>query len=230
MPPALGLSDITTLIEPSLGLPAVGKAALDAGPELMQRLRDARDLLGDPERTLVRLVTSAERVVVGETRRTATYLSLFGYEIDAAIANRIDPRLDPVAPWGLEQGEQLQRLRDDLAPVPLLELSRLDRPAVGLDAMSELGRMLHGAEDPTGRIGTGSPMRFCGEQGERLHLALPGVQRGEVEVGRVGGDLHVRLGPYRRVIALPDSLRAAPVRTAGLEAGELVVTFQWEQN
>ncbi len=226
LPSSVEPRDVAPLVERGLGVPEAGRGVIEAARELLQRMRFAQRVLGNPDTTLVRLVTAAERVVVGETRRTAAYLSLFGYRIDAAIANRVDPRLEPTSAWGAEQNDQLERLRADLAPVPLLQLDRLGRPAVGLAALSELGRMLYDSEDPTGRMGSGQPMQFCGDQGERLHLSLPGVQTGDIELGRRGGDVHIRVGPYRRVVALPDSLAAVPVASAGIDGDELVVTFE----
>ncbi len=55
------------------------------------RLDGVRELLTDGDITSARLVVNPERLVVAEARRTFTYLSLFGYHVDAVIANRILP-------------------------------------------------------------------------------------------------------------------------------------------
>ena len=50
------------------------------------------------DRSTVRLVTNPEQVVVAEARRTATYLGLFGFALDAVIVNRVLP--DEITdPW-----------------------------------------------------------------------------------------------------------------------------------
>ena len=46
------------------------------------------EILTDGRRTSERLVVNPERVVIAEARRTQTYLALFGYHVDAVIANR----------------------------------------------------------------------------------------------------------------------------------------------
>ena len=58
-----------------------------------------------------------------------------------------------------------------------------------------------------------------------LKLELPFADRDELEVGRHGDELLVRVGPYRRSILLPDSLRRREVTAARLRAGVLRVTF-----
>ena len=55
------------------------------------RLDGVRELLTDGDITSARLVVNPERMVVAEARRTFTYLSLFGYHVDAVIANRMLP-------------------------------------------------------------------------------------------------------------------------------------------
>jgi arsenite-transporting ATPase len=46
-----------------------------------------------------------------------------------------------------------------------------------------------------------------------------------VELSRRADELLLRVGPYRRAVMLPDSLRRRDVSGARLEAGCLTVTF-----
>ena len=79
-------------------LPIAGQAQFDALERLYDRLTGVRELLSDTERSTVRLVTNPEQVVVAEARRTATYLGLFGFAVDAVIVNRLLPD-DVTDPW-----------------------------------------------------------------------------------------------------------------------------------
>ena len=58
-----------------------------------------------------------------------------------------------------------------------------------------------------------------------LELELPFTDRDELEVGRTGHELLVRVGPYRRGIVLPDALRRRRVSGAALRDGCLAVRF-----
>src|SRR4051812_14366529 len=85
------LSRVTTM-------PMAGDDVFAAARRLYERLDGVRELLTDAERTSVRLVVNPERMVIAEARRTYTYLSLFGYRVDAVVANRLLP--DTVSdPW-----------------------------------------------------------------------------------------------------------------------------------
>ena len=86
---------VTRLVRPLLArvtsLPVAGDDVFAAARRFYDRLDGVRELLTDPERTSVRLVVNPERMVIAEARRTHTYLSLFGYRVDAVVANRLLP-------------------------------------------------------------------------------------------------------------------------------------------
>src|SRR5437879_5127524 len=79
-------------------LPVAGDDVFSAARRFYDRLDGVRELLTDPATTSVRLVVNPERMVIAEARRTYTYLSLFGYRVDAVIANRLLPD-DVTDPW-----------------------------------------------------------------------------------------------------------------------------------
>ena len=79
-------------------LPVADDSVFAASRRFYDRLDGVRELLTDPDVTSVRLVVNPERMVIAEARRTYTYLSLFGYRVDAVVANRLLPAdiTDPV--------------------------------------------------------------------------------------------------------------------------------------
>jgi arsenite-transporting ATPase len=93
---------LTGIVRPWLSrvttMPVASDAVFEATRRFYARLDGVRELLTDGERSSVRLVVNPERMVIAEARRTYTYLSLFGYHVDAVIANRLLP--DAVTdPW-----------------------------------------------------------------------------------------------------------------------------------
>ena len=56
-------------------------------------------------------------------------------------------------------------------------------------------------------------------------LPLPFASRDELDLGRSGDELLVRVGAYRRVVLLPDSLRRRKVVAAALRDDTLRVSF-----
>ena len=58
-----------------------------------------------------------------------------------------------------------------------------------------------------------------------MMLPLPGAAKDELDLSQIDDELLVRVGPYRRAILLPDSLRRRPVDDARLVDGVLEVRF-----
>jgi hypothetical protein len=74
------------------------------------------DLLADPDRLRLQLVTLLEEMPVAETAESATALTGFGVGLNPVIANRVlQPRLDPAAAKIVEAGITEVTLRSVLA-------------------------------------------------------------------------------------------------------------------
>src|SRR5439155_1181542 len=119
-------------------------------------------------------VVVAERLVVSEARRTFTYLSLFGYHVDAVIANRLlpDAIADPwFASWKGVQREHLDSIRAAFAPVPVITADLADHELVGVDHLSDFGAQLYGLHDAAARLSLVEPFRVVAA-GEALVLSM----------------------------------------------------------
>ncbi len=201
----------------------------DAAQRFYQRIEGLRDLLTDPATTSARLVMNPERMVISEARRTYTYLSLFGYAVDAAVVNRVLPEAvsDPYFKrWHEIQAEHLATVEEGFADVPTLRLRLFDEEMVGIDKLRLVGEELYQGRNPLARLSTNRPFTVE-EEDDRVVLVMtvPFVERGEVDVLRHGDELYVTVGPYRRSLTLPDSLKRRQVGRARLSGGVLRLTF-----
>ena len=210
-------------------LPVAGDAVFGSAERFYSRLDGVKEVLADGERTSVRLVVNPERMVVAEARRTATYLALFGYGVDAVVANRLLPEgvTDPwFDRWKASHAEHLTAIEEGFAPLPVLRSELATEEVVGLDRLRAFGAALYGETDPSARLHDGAPMRSEVDGDDIvLVLDLPFADHDELDLGRHGEELLVAVGPYRRAIVLPDSLQRRPVAGAALRDGTLRVTF-----
>ncbi|MBV8559162.1 MAG: ArsA family ATPase, partial [Acidimicrobiia bacterium] len=191
-------------------LPVAGDQVFEATRRFYDRLDGVRELLTDGDRTSVRLVVNPERMVIAEARRLSTYLSLFGYRVDAVIANRLlpDAITDPwFKAWKDAHAEHLASICDGFAPVPVLRGQLAAAELVGIQALAEFAEDLYGETDPGAVLHAAEPLEVApAGDGYTLRLALPFATKEDLEVSRSGSELHVRVGPYRRSMILPDSL------------------------
>ncbi|HEY8527116.1 MAG TPA: ArsA family ATPase [Acidimicrobiales bacterium] len=220
---------VSPLLARVSNLPVADDSVFAATQRFYDRLAGVREILTDGRQATVRLVVNPERLVVAEARRTHTYLSLFGYHVDAVVANRLLPGAvqDPwFADWRAQQAGHLAAIHEGFAPLPVFEVPLQPAEPVGLEALRAFAEVVYGDEDPTARFGRSEPLRVRSEGAEMvLELDLPFTERDEIDLGRRGDELLVRVGPYRRAVVLPDSLRRRRVAGARLRDGRLVVTF-----
>ena len=220
---------VSPLLGRVAGLPVPGDAVFGSASRFYERLDGVRELLTDTARTSVRLVVNPERLVVAEARRTHTYLSLFGYRVDAVVANRLLPEAitDPwFADWKARHAEHLTSIEEGFAPLPILRAELAGDELVGVEPLRAFGATLYGDRDPAALLHPGEPMQVA-KRGSayELTLELPFADKDELELGRRDDELLIRVGSYRRALLLPDSLRRRPVGAASLRDGRLRVTF-----
>ena len=211
-------------------LPVAGDSVFGAAHDFYSRLEGIREVLLDPEVTSIRLVVNPEKMVIAEARRTYTYLSLFGYRVDAVVANRLLPEAvtDPwFDRWKELQAEHLATIDEGFAPLPVLRVALADEEVVGFDRLRIFGEAVYGDLDAAAILHHGDLLDVESAPGGAavLVLPLPFVTKDELDLGRTGDELLVRVGAYRRVVLLPDSLRRRKVTGAALRDDTLRVTF-----
>jgi arsenite-transporting ATPase len=214
-------------------LPVADDTVFAASRRFYDRLDGVRELLTDPAVTSVRLVVNPERMVIAEARRTYTYLSLFGYRVDAVVANRLLPA-DVTDPWFERwrelHAEHLTTIESSFAPLPILRAELAADELVGLDRLREFGEVVYGDRDAASSLHAGETLKVTRRAGAyHLTLQLPFAQHDDLEVGRREDELLIRVGPYRRALLLPDSLRRRMITDATFRQGRLRVVFAGDQ-
>jgi arsenite-transporting ATPase len=214
-------------------LPVADDTVFAASRRFYDRLDGVRELLTDPDVTSVRLVVNPERMVIAEARRTYTYLSLFGYRVDAVVANRLLPA-DVTDPWFERwrelHAEHLATIEASFAPLPILRAELAADEPVGFERLREFGEAVYGDLDAASSLHAGETLKVTRRAGAyHLTLELPFAQHDDLEVGRRDDELLIRVGPYRRALLLPDSLRRRTITDATLRQGRLRVVFAGDQ-
>lgn len=211
-------------------LPVAGDAVFGAGQRFYERLDGVRVVLADPEITSIRLVVNPEKMVIAEARRTYTYLSLFGYRMDAVIVNRLLPHAvsDPwFARWKELQADHLAEIEAGFAPLPILCAELADREMVGIDRLRTLGAEIYVGAAAADLLHRGEVLgaEVHDDGTATLTLPLPFATGDDLDLSRSGDELSVRVDGYRRVVTMPDALRRRAVTGAKLVDGTLQVRF-----
>lgn len=215
-------------IKKAVSMPLPTDEVFSESKELYQKLEHVNDLLTDPSISTVRPVLNPERMVIKESRRLLTQLSIFDLPVDAAVVNRVLPA-DAGYPEPLieRQMEHLETIRNSFEPLPLFYADRIGAEMVGLDALQNLAENLWGDEDPSEVFHREKPIRVV-EQDDAyvLELKLPFTSKEEVDLFDRGDELMIRIGQFRRTVFLPTLLKEHAPTGAKFEGDKLRIRFE----
>ncbi len=211
------------------GVPMPEDSVFDAIERLHADLDDVHALLTGPDAS-VRLVLTPESVVLAEARRAYTFLTLFGYRVDAAIVNRVFPDDGADAwrsAWVASQQGVLADAADSFAGLQLWTSVYRAREPVGPGELTDLAHDTYAGSDPLAVGASDPPMRVT-TTGSRpvLSLPLPLATQEEVRLVRKGDELIVSVASYRRLLTLPSGLARHRVAGARVHDGELQIRFE----
>jgi len=181
-------------------------------------------------RTSVRIVVTPERMVIDEARRAYTEFALFEIPCDAVVMNRLLPeqaaREDFFQHWSRLQEERFREVEAAFAPLPVLRAPLLADQATGLERLAELGRHLFANAQPGDVFSKSSRVRFGRDEGGYfVRVPLPNASADDLDVVVVESELVITAGAQRRFLRLPRRIASRPVRSAKLDAEDLVVHF-----
>jgi arsenite-transporting ATPase len=186
-------------------------------------------LLQDPKRSSIRIVLNPERMVINESQRLYTYLSLFGFPVDAVVANRVLPeeaRSSYFDRWFGIQAGHLAQARAAFDPLPFFEAPLFDREMVGTDMLDQFGERVFGRADPSAVLHRDKPIEVRKERGAfAMYIRLPFADKDRIQVFAKGDELVVQVDNQRRHLVLPRTLAGRPVEQAAFVDQRLRVGF-----
>jgi arsenite/tail-anchored protein-transporting ATPase len=220
---------VEPLFRPIAGFSLPTKAVMDAPYEFYEQLEVLEKILTDNSQTTVRLVTNPEKMVIKESLRAHSYLSLYNVATDMVIANRIIPDSvqDPFfQAWKESQRQYCEQIDADFHPLPIKKVPLYSEEMCGIPALERLKETLYANEDPTQVYYKEVTLRVVQEDNQyRLELYLPGVPKEKVELTKTGDELNIRIGNHRRNLVLPQALSLLQPSGAKMEEDYLKIRF-----
>jgi arsenite-transporting ATPase len=207
-----------------------GERVFDDIERLVHNLVAMNVILRNRATTSIRLVMNPDRMVIKESMRTFTYLNLYGYLTDAVVVNRVFPKEVEegyFAAWRAVQSEQMELVRSAFSPVPILTAPYFDQEVVGPEMLDRLGDELFGESEAAALLYDDLSQELVSDNGTAtLRLAIPFVEKADVELKKIGLEVIVRVGQQKRTIILPPTMAAYRPRSAQFEGGALSVRFE----
>lgn len=206
-----------------------GDDVFDDVQRLVRNLVAMNGILRDRSSTTLRLVMNPDRMVIREAMRTFTYLNLYGYLTDAVVVNRLFP--DDVdgyfSAWRDVQRGHMELVRSAFSPVPILQAPFFEQEVIGPEMLDRLGGALFGGRDAGAVLHEELSQELVADNGSAtLRLPIPFVDKGDIDLKKIGLDVIVRVGTQKRTIILPPAMASYRPRGARFDGGALEVLFE----
>ena len=190
-------------------------------------------MLRDAETSSVRLVLNPDKIAIAESKRTYTYLSLFGFPVDGIFVNKLLPaELENgyFHKWCRLQQDQMKHLRRSFLDTRIISIKYYENEPIGLARLEEMGKEIYGALDPAAVLSRVNTVAFKKQDGKVvLSIILPNLDKASLDIGRKDNDLLISAECYSRVFSLPDTLANTAIEAANYENCRLEIYFSAEK-
>lgn len=196
---------------------------------MFTELEGLTTILSDSRYTSVRLVMNPEKMVIKESQRALTYLSMYGLMVDGVVVNRIlpvDKDSGYMNSWKNIQQKHLGEINDSFSPLPIKHVPMYPQEVVGLEALSKMGEDVYGEIDPTNFMFHERPYEIRkNKSGYQVRMHLPFASEESLDLWHKGDELIVQVGTYRRIATLPTAIAGMEAGQADFEGNWLVIPF-----
>ncbi len=197
---------------------------------IFDKLEKIQKVFSDPDICSIRLVMNPEKMVLNESKRAFTYLSLYGFNTDAVIVNRI--MTEKQAAKGFEgymetQQRYLEDIHDIFSGMPMLKVHHFGREVFGMDTLTKIAEEAYGNADPTSVMYREMPYHFKkSDEGFILSIKLPFISDKNYSVNKFGDEIVIQVGNKRKNIFLPRFVNFYKLDTYQYEDPWLIVNLR----
>jgi arsenite-transporting ATPase len=197
--------------------------------ELYAKIDGLYEILTDPDQCTLRLVCNPEKMVIKESQRTYTYLSLFGFTVDAVVVNRVLPDTvqDPYfAKWHEIQQKYMDYAQQAFNPLAIFQAQLFDTEMVGLELLEKMGEVIYQDQDPAQIFYREKPLTIeKNNSGYDVYIRLPFTDKRDINMWVKGDELILEVGTFKSNTLLPGNLINLPLKEAVFQDHSLKITF-----
>jgi arsenite/tail-anchored protein-transporting ATPase len=217
-------------LTPGLNKMVAPAEVYEAVDDLFRQMEGITETLANPNETSIRLVMNPEKMVIKESQRAFTYLSMYGMTVDTVVVNKILPTDQDsgyLNHWKTIQQRYLQDVQHSFDPLPIRHVPYYPEEVVGLAKLRTMGSDIYGATDPTAVLYRQAPLDIAKlhDGSYRVKIKLPFADVSQLDLYQNGDELVIQIGDFRRIMTLPTSLAGQEAGQAEMEGDWLIVPF-----
>ncbi len=194
--------------------------------KLYQLLGKLKSLLFDRQTTSIRIVTTPEKSAIREAQRSFTYLSLYNFNVDTIIVNKVitDNILDGCFQSFMDiQKANNRMIKESFSPLPVYYAPFEQTDVEGIDMLCSLGSRVFENEDPSE---VKHVIQAQSLEKSKLTLYIPFIDAQGLNLEQKGKDIIIKVGTIKRIITMPKFFKSLEILGAKLKNDVLEISFK----
>ncbi|MEW9124711.1 MAG: ArsA family ATPase [Thermotaleaceae bacterium] len=217
------------IIESTLKIPIPTEDTFDDIERLYSKIHELHGLMLDKDIVSIRIVTTPEKIVIKEAKRSFSYLHLFDYNVDGIIINKIfsqESLEGYFESWGNIQKESMDELYDSFKGIPIFTLELMNDELRTYEVLKKVGYRIYGEVNPESVLFRDRIFTIEKEaDGYKLGISMPFVDKRELNLSQKGDEVTISIKNERRSFILPTKLQSKEIISAKYNEGRLNIYF-----
>lgn len=217
------------IVETTMKIPMPDDEVFDDIENLYKKIDELHGLMMNKDVVSLRIVTTPEKIVVKETKRSFSYLHLFDYNVDAVIINKIfkEESLEGYFnPWREIQKENIKEIYESLRSIPIFEVNLMDNELQGYDNLIRLGKEMYNEVNPQDILFKDRIFIIKKiDEGYKLSINMPFIDKSELNLSQDADEISISIKNEKRSLMLPNNLKSKEIISAKYENDTLNIYF-----
>jgi len=224
-------SALGSLISKKTSVPKPKDAVFEEFSKLVERLSMLQEILRNRSISSVRIVTTPERIVLEEARRSYTWLQLYDFGVDAVYMNKLYPEQalhGRFKGWKEIQEASLKHARESFCSQKFFMLELQKNELLGKKALYTAADLLYGEADPSEVFCSEKSFDIEEKNGTRVFtVSLPFADADDIFLLKEKSDLVLSFRNETRRFCLPETLSRRNISGYAYQNGRLCIDFDY---
>lgn len=216
-------------VEATMKIPMPTEDTFDEIERLYSKIDELHTLMLNKDVVSIRIVTTPEKIVVKEAKRSFSYLHLFDYNVDAVVINKIFPIVSLKGyfeKWVQLQQESIEDIRDSFKGIPLFQLELMPHELRKYTVLAKVADQIYGEIKSENVLFRDKIFLVKkDDKGYCLSINIPFVDKNEIDLSQRGDELTLIIKNEKRSFILPAKLKSKDIVSAKYNKDKLDIHF-----
>ena len=218
------------IVEATMKIPIPTEETFEDIENLYNKLNELHALMQDKEVVSIRIVTTPEKIVVKEAKRSFSYLHLFNYNVDGIVVNKIFPEVSLKGyfeGWKKIQGESMEDIMSSFKDIPVFKLELMEDELRRYEMLKKVADEIYGEAKPENVLFQDKIFTVKKEKNyHKLSIKMPFINKSELKLSQSGDEITIGVKNEKRSLILPTKLQSKEIIKAKYDDGNLNIYFQ----